>query len=165
MGTPYARAMLVGALALVGACLAGCQREVARGKPAATSGTKSADPGVCAPGPGACGASAPGTSSPAATAKPGRVARLVFIDLEKSCPCTQKRIASSWKALAAVLGTPPSIPLDRFHLDTQDAKAEPFLDKRPLVAAPGLYVLDRSGNIIDLLQGDITEAQIRGAIR
>jgi hypothetical protein len=64
--------------------------------------------------------------------------------------------------LSAVLGTPPS---NRFHLDSEDAKAEPFLDRRPLLAAPGHYVLDRNGNIIDLLQGDLTEAQIRGAIR
>jgi hypothetical protein len=158
--------MLVCALALA-AMLAGCRRETARAASTTktAAGNGSGDPRVCAPGPGACGVTAPGTSGLGSTAKQGRIARLVFIDLEKSCPCTKRRIASSWKALAAVLGTPPSIPLDRFHLDTQDAKAEPFLDKRPLVAAPGLYVLDRSGNIIDLLQGDITEAQIRGAIR
>jgi hypothetical protein len=67
--------------------------------------------------------------------------------------------------VGAVRGRQPSTPIDRFHLDTQDAKAEPFLARRPLLAAPGLYVLDRNGRIIDLLQGDITEAQIRGAIR
>jgi hypothetical protein len=164
METPHARVMLVCALVLASVFLPGCQREAAR-QPAETPGGGSGDPRVCAPGPGACGAGTAGAASQGSAPKKGRVARLVFIDLEKSCPCTTRRIASSWKALAAVLGSPSSIPLERYHLDTQDAKAEPFLDKRPLVAAPGLYVLDQGGNIIDLLQGEITEAQIRGAIR
>jgi len=134
----------------------GCRREAAQGQTAAAS--------TCAPGPGACVAAAPAAAAP--TTRPARrAARLVFIDLEKSCPCTQRRVASSWKALTAVLGRPPSIPLDRFHLDTQAAQADPYVDKRPIMVAPGLYVLDGSGNIIDLLQGEITEAQIRGAIR
>jgi hypothetical protein len=132
----------------------GCRREAAQGQTAAAS--------TCAPGPGACVAAAPAA---APTTRPARAARLVFVDLEKSCPCTQRRVASSWKALTAVLGRPPSIPLDRFHLDTQAAQADPYVDRRPIMVAPGLYVLDGSGNIIDLLQGEITEAQIRGAIR
>src|SRR5512143_1977908 len=126
MARPTARVTLFLAMALTVALVSGCQRE--------TAGTASASPAgnpeVCAPGPGACGATAKGAARSGPTAKRGRPARLVFIDLEKSCPCTQRRIASSWKALTAVLGTPPSIPLDRFHLDTQDTKADPYVDKR-----------------------------------
>jgi len=161
MGRPTARVMICFAMALPVTWVSGCRRE--------TGGTASASPAgnpeVCAPGPGACGATAKGAARSGPTANRDRPARLVFIDLEKSCPCTQRRIASSWKALTAVLGTSPSIPLDRFHLDTQDTKAEPYVDKRPMMVAPGLYVLDQRGNIIDLLQGDITEAQLRGVIR
>ncbi len=161
MGRPYARVMIFFAMALTVISVSACRRKTAGTASASPTG----NPEVCTPGPGACGATAKGTASSGPTAKRDRPARLVFIDLEKSCPCTKRRITSSWKALTAVLGTPPSIPLDRFHLDTQDTKAEPYVDKRPIMVAPGLYVLDQRGNIIDLLQGDITEAQIRGAIR
>jgi hypothetical protein len=92
------------------------------------------------------------------------VARIVFIDQEKCCACTRRRIDTSWKALMAVLGFPPTIALDRYHLDTQDKQAEPFLSKRAMVAAPGIYFLDQGGNILELLQGEATEAQIRKAL-
>jgi hypothetical protein len=93
-----------------------------------------------------------------------KLARIVFIDQEKCCACTRKRIDTSWKALMAVLGFPPTIPLDRYHLDTQEKQAEAFLSQRAIVAAPGIYFLDRAGNIIELLQGEVTEAQIRGGL-
>jgi hypothetical protein len=93
-----------------------------------------------------------------------RSARIVFIDQEKSCACTRKRIDASWKALVTVLGPKPTIPLLRYHLDTQEMLAEEFLSKKPIVAAPGIYFLDKVGNLIELLQGEVTEAQIRAVL-
>ncbi len=106
----------------------------------------------------------------AAVTKPGssvqspRLARIVFVDQEKCCACTRKRIDTSWKALTAVLGAKPSIRVERYHLDTQEMQAEEFLSKKPIVAAPGIYFLDKAGVLIDLLQGEVSEAQIRTAL-
>jgi hypothetical protein len=98
------------------------------------------------------------------TQQSGRLARIVFIDQEKCCACTRKRIDTSWKALSTVLGSKPSVPLDRYHLDTQEMQAEELLSKKPIMAAPGIYFLDKAGNLIELLQGEVTEAQIRAAL-
>ncbi len=104
------------------------------------------------------------SASPAAKKQGGKLARIVFVDQEKSCACTKKRIDASWKALMTVLGFPPTIALDRYHLDTQDKQAEPFLAKKPIVAAPGIYLLDQSGGLLELLQGEVTEAQLRATL-
>ncbi len=153
---PGTRTALAVAAALL--FLSGCRREPAQPRPKASSSA------ICASGPGACAAGTSGAAS-RPSARAGRVARLVFIDLEKSCPCTKRRIASSLKALDAVLGPLPTIPLERYHLDTQDAQADRYVDTRPIVVAPGLYLLDKAGNIVDLLQGEMTEQQLRAAIR
>jgi hypothetical protein len=105
------------------------------------------------------------TTAPTKKLPGSRVARIVFVDQEKCCACTRKRIDTSWKALMAVLGFPPALTLDRYHLDTQEKQAEPFLEKRAIVTAPGIYFLDSAGNLLELLQGEVTEAQIRGVIR
>lgn len=113
----------------------------------------------------ASGKTAGKVTQAASKAQPGaKLARIVFIDQEKCCACTRKRIDTSWKALMAVLGFPPAIPLDRYHLDTQEKQAEEFLSKKAIMAAPGIYFLDKAGNLIELLQGEVTEAQIRAAL-
>ena len=104
------------------------------------------------------------TPAPSTKKQSTKLARIVFIDQEKCCACTRKRIDTSWKALMAVLGFPPTIPLDRYHLDTQEMQAEELLSKKPIMAAPGIYFLDKAGNLIELLQGEVTEAQIKGAL-
>ncbi len=101
---------------------------------------------------------------PAKTEASARVARVVFVDQEKCCACTRKRIDSSWKALTAVVGATPRLPVDRYHLDTQEVQAEEFLSKKPIMAAPGIYFLDKAGALVELLQGEVTEAQIRSAL-
>ncbi len=101
----------------------------------------------------------------AAARQPGAtLARIVFVDQEKCCACTRRRIDTSWKALTAVLGVKPAIPLERYHLDTQEIQAEELLSKKPIMAAPGIYFLDQAGGLLELLQGEVTEAQIRGAM-
>jgi len=113
---------------------------------------------------GQTGARATATTPTPKVQPGGKLARIVFVDQEKCCACTRKRIDGSWKALMAVLGFPPTIPLDRYHLDTQEKQAEPFLSRKALVAAPGIYFLDKAGNILELLQGEVTEAQIKNAL-
>ncbi len=111
------------------------------------------------------GSIAQATRTASSKHKTNRVARIVFIDQEKCCACTRKRIDVSWKALMTVLGFPPTIPLDHYHLDTQEKEAKPFLSKRAIVAAPGIYFLDQAGNIVELLQGEVIERQLKDVLK
>jgi hypothetical protein len=102
----------------------------------------------------------------AATASPGasNVARIVFIDQEQACECTRARIEGSWSALQAALGESSGIAVERIHRDTQEQQAEVYRMLRPMVTVPGIYLLDESGAIVELLQGEVTEAQVRTAL-
>lgn len=103
-------------------------------------------------------------SSPSGTAVATRgaapVARIVFLDKEDACDCTRQRIAGTWAALQAALGTPASLPVERIHVDTQAALAQTYTLVRPLLVAPGVYLLDANDAVIDVLQGEVTSAQI-----
>ncbi len=92
------------------------------------------------------------------------VARIVFIDQAQACDCTMNRINGSWAALQAALGQSSSIAVERVHRDTQEEQAEEYRMLRPMVTVPGIYLLDQNGAILDLLQGEVTEAQVRTAL-
>jgi len=111
----------------------------------------------------AAAAGPPATSSPGA---PGvAVARIVFLDKESCCDCTRAAIDASWAALQEALAGRPDLPVERLHLDTQAALAEPYRSRRPMVAVPGIYLLDAAGNVVELLQGEVAAARIRAAMR
>ncbi|MGC4119287.1 MAG: hypothetical protein QM765_32920 [Myxococcales bacterium] len=106
--------------------------------------------------------SAPG--APAATAAATKpVAKVVFIDKEHACECTQKAIDASWKALQAALDG-AALPVERIHMDTQEAFAEGYKAKRPMMAVPGLYFLADDGAIVEMLQGEVAADQVRAAL-
>ena len=92
-----------------------------------------------------------------------RVAKIVFIDKEKACECTQKAIDASWSALQTALQG-ASIPVERIHMDTQEAFAAGYKDKRPMMAVPGLYFLSEDGAIVELLQGEIAADKVRAVL-
>lgn len=99
----------------------------------------------------------------AAAAAASKVARVVFLDKEHACDCTQKAIDASWAALqTAIQGT--SMPVERIHLDTQDTMAALYKAKRPLVSVPGLYLLGADDSLVELLQGEVTAEKIRTAL-
>lgn len=100
----------------------------------------------------------------AAPSKPA-VARLAFLDKAEACECTQKTINKGWGALQAALGSGNPLPVDRIHIDTQADQAAPLLAQRKIVAVPALYVLDASGNVLEMFQGEIEEAEVRKALR
>ena len=91
------------------------------------------------------------------------IERIVFIDMADACDCTQKKIDGAEKALDAVEGA-KTIHVERIHMDTEDEKADVYRDKQPFMVVPALYFLDDAGNVLTLLQGDITEKQISEAI-
>lgn len=102
----------------------------------------------------------PATSSPVESS----VARIVFIDQVQACECTRDRIEGSWTALQAALGEGSGIVVERIHRDTQEEQAEEYRMLRPMVTVPGIYLLDENGAIVELLQGEVTEAQVRSAL-
>jgi glutathione S-transferase len=93
-----------------------------------------------------------------------KVARIVFIDQEKACECTMNKIQASWTALQAALGPNSSLDVERIHRDTQEEQAEEYRLLRPMVTVPGIYLLDDSGAIVELLQGEVTQEQVRNAL-
>lgn len=88
------------------------------------------------------------------------VAKIVFVGKENCCECTQKAIDNTRAALDAVLAGKP-LPVERFNFDTQPDKVGAFLSLRRMVAVPALYLFDKDGGLIDVLQGESDEAKLR----
>ena len=122
----------------------------------AACGRKEDASGPAAPAPAKIPAAAPAAAA--------RVAKIVFVDQEESCECTKKRIAASWAALTAALGDPPRLPVERIHLDTEEAKAEALEAMKPLIVPPGIYFLDEKEALVAMLEGEVTTAQIAAAL-
>jgi hypothetical protein len=105
------------------------------------------------------------SAAPAKKVTSGKVARIGFIDLERCCACTRTRIDAAWKALTEVLGARPTIPVQRVHLDTQADRAAPYRAKKELMFPPAIYFLDRKEGLVEMLQGEVTAAQIRKVLK
>ena len=97
---------------------------------------------ACAKGKGAPAAAMAATPVTPTTSK---VARVVFMDKEHACECTRKRVDDTWAALQTALGTPPKLPIERIHIDTQAAQAAPYTGAKPLMVPPGIYFVDQQG--------------------
>jgi hypothetical protein len=92
--------------------------------------------------------------------KSPKVAQIVFVGQKEACECTRKRIDSSWDELQKVAVNYPHLPVQRLHLDTEASKVAPYLEMRSLIVAPGVYFLDETNGLIEMLQGEVTKAQI-----
>jgi hypothetical protein len=93
------------------------------------------------------------------------LARIVFIDKEKACDCTRKRVEQTWTALQSALGTPPALPVQPLHVDTQAAEAATYTSAKPLMVPPGIYFVDRQGAVVGMLQGEIESEEIEMALK
>jgi hypothetical protein len=110
-------------------------------------------------------APAAGASSTASALKPaGKIAKVVFVGEEHGCPCRQGRIDAGWAALQQALGTPPKIPIEKLYVDTEGPKVLPYTQQKPIGTMPGIYLVDGANKVLDMLQGDMTSAQIQAAI-
>jgi thioredoxin-related protein len=89
----------------------------------------------------------------------------VFVDQEEACECTRKRIDDSWAALQAAMKQSREVPVQRIHRDTQPVDVEPLSAKRKFVAVPAIFLLDGSGDVIDMLQGEVTDKEVATALR
>lgn len=106
---------------------------------------------------------APGSDTPRQV--PAGVAAIVFIDKEDPCPCTDKRIKSSWKALQSALKDRKDIRVTRIHYDTEEARAEHFTALKPLMVIPGIYFVNGQGRVLALLQGEVKLAEIAAVLK
>jgi hypothetical protein len=91
------------------------------------------------------------------------VAKVVFVDKEKCCECTQKRVDAGWSVLGDAL-TGRTIPIERLHMDTQQDAVEPWRKKKPFMALPAVYLVGADGELVALLQGEYTKDQIVAAL-
>lgn len=89
-----------------------------------------------------------------------KVARVVFVGKEHACDCTRKKVETAWAALQKALGTPAKLPVETLQADTQEDKVEPYKKLRPIMALPAIYFLDAKGGLVEMLQGEITDAQV-----
>lgn len=93
-----------------------------------------------------------------------KVARIVFVGKEHACDCTRKTVDAGWAALQKALGTPAKLPVETLQLDTQGDTVEPYKKMRPIMALPAIYFMDAKGGLVEMLQGEITDAQVTGVI-
>ena len=91
-----------------------------------------------------------------------KLAKIVFIDKEKACDCTRKRVEETWTALQVALGTSTALPVQRLHVDTQAAEAATYTNAKPLMVPPGIYFVDSRGVVVEMLQGEV-EAKVIGS--
>ena len=106
--------------------------------------------------------SAPPKAAPKAAPGAAAVERIVFVDKKKACACTRERIDASWKALTEVYGFPPTIDVERIHMDQDAVKAAPYKAKRPIMVLPAIYFLGMEDKLLEVLQGEVKAEQIRG---
>jgi hypothetical protein len=110
--------------------------------------------------PAAAKAPAAAASQPAAT----KVAKIVFVGKEHACDCTRKAVDASWTALQRALGASPPIPVERMSVDTEPTKVEPYRSQKAIMALPAIYFVDGAGSVVDTLQGEVDEAQIKAIL-
>jgi hypothetical protein len=89
-----------------------------------------------------------------------KVARIVFVGKEHACDCTRKKVETAQAALQKLLGNPAKIPVEMLLADTQEDKVQPYRLMRPMMALPAIYFIDGKGGLVEMLQGEITEAQV-----
>jgi hypothetical protein len=117
---------------------------------------------ACAKGKAGPAAAMAATPTAPTTSK---VARVVFMDKEHACECTRKRVDDTWAALQTALGTPPKLPIERIHIDTQAAQAAPYTGAKPLMVPPGIYFVDQQLRVFELLQGEVKAEEITAILK
>jgi hypothetical protein len=142
--------LIFGALAVWSITVAGCSR------PSAATAAVAGDASRAS--------TTPASPAPAAAKPAGKLAKVVFVGEEHGCPCRQARLDAGWAALQQAMGTPPKLPVEKIHVDTQSAKVQVFTQQKPILTMPGIFLVDSADKMLDMLQGDITRVQIDAAI-
>lgn len=111
-------------------------------------------------------AAASKTALPASpkTATQAAIAKIVFVGKKEACDCTRKRVKDSFAALQGALGGQAGIAIERLQIDADKEKVAPYRKLRALMVLPGIYLLDAKGALVEMLQGEVTEAQLKKAL-
>jgi|GEM_PF-1347122 len=129
-----------------------------------TAPSSSASP-EAAPDPAASAQPSPAASPLSGGASRTSPLRIVFVDKEVACACTRKAVDAGWKTLESVVGSKSTVPIKRLFLDKQPAEVAVYRNKRPMVALPAIYVLDKAENIVGMVQGEIKAEELRKLLR
>lgn len=100
-----------------------------------------------------------------AAAAESKIAKIVFVGKQNACDCTRKRVEDGWAALQKVLGTPAKLPVERLQIDTDETQVEPYRQQKAVMALPAIYLVDNKATVLDLLQGEVTDAEIAAALK
>jgi hypothetical protein len=103
---------------------------------------------------------APIVASPSPSDSATKVDRIVFVGKEHACDCTRKKVDAALAALQQVLGTPAKIPVEMLKVDTEEEKVEPYRKQKPMMAVPAIYFIDSKGGVVEMLQDEVTAAQV-----
>ena len=115
---------------------------------------------------GEASASTPNVSQAAsASSAATKVTRIVFVGKEHACDCTRKTVDAGWVALQKALGTPAQLPVVRLEIDTEEDKVAPYRKQKPMVVLPAIYFVDGKGAVVELLQGETSEAEIAAVLK
>jgi hypothetical protein len=152
------RISIIVVLLLLSLVSAGCEKK----EPAALSpsvvSAQMTEPGCDPSKPGeACKSSSPAAASTAVT-------KIVFVGKEHACECTRTRVEAAWAVLQKALGAAPKVAVERFQIDTEGDKVEPYRQQRAMMALPAIYLLNAKGEVVELLQGEVTAEQVVKAL-
>jgi len=89
-----------------------------------------------------------------------KVAKIVFVGKQDACDCTRGRVDDSFAALETALAGRGNIPVERIRVDIDEDKVAPYAQKRAIMVLPAIYLLDESGELVQVLQGEVTAAQL-----
>ena len=101
----------------------------------------------------------------ATTPAPQKLTRVVFVGKKNACDCTRKTVDAGWATLQRALGTPAKLPVEQLQIDTEAEKVEPYRKQKPIMALPAIYFLDGKNVVLELLQGEVSEAQLAAILK
>lgn len=105
------------------------------------------------------------TATPAPAPAPQKLMRVVFVGKKNACECTRKTVDAGWATLQTALGTPAKLPVEQLQIDTEAERVEPYRKQKPIMALPAIYFLDGKDVVVELLQGEVSEAQIAAILK
>jgi len=91
------------------------------------------------------------------------IVRIVVVDQQFACDCTLEKIEATTAALETVNGA-AGLPVETLHMDIEEEAVAPYIAQRPILVIPALYFLDDEGQVVDFLQGEVSEEKIRIAL-
>ncbi|MBW2735084.1 MAG: hypothetical protein JRH20_22105 [Deltaproteobacteria bacterium] len=96
--------------------------------------------------------------------KKSKVAKVIFIGKKEACDCTRKRVDDSWKALQSAISGKGTVPVERLAVDVDKVEVAGYRKMRAIMVLPAIYLLDKAGALVKLLQGEVTVEQAKKAM-